>query len=177
MTKIADLEFVQNLTWSKVIGYSAIIATTLVSMTWTVSTRVIDSRLVSIEKENETLIAQNESLKNQLAKVSNNTVTNANKTESVTPEKQEANDEFEGDATINSSIRIKELDFIFSVAYITIDDAYFNFTIPNGETKTRTQLKIGHSFEFEYKMQKYKFILMGTDTHKGTCSYLIKPIN
>lgn len=176
MTKIADLEFVQNLTWSKVIGYSAIIATTLVSMTWTISTRVIDSRLVSIEKENETLIAQNESLKNQLAKVSNNTVANANKTESVTPEKQEANDEFEGEAAINTSIRIKELDFIFSASGIYTETVYFVFTTPNGEVAADKPLKIGNSFEFEYSSKKYKFILMGIDTSKKTFLYLIKPI-
>lgn len=164
MKKFAELEAVQNLTWRQVITYSTLTLTTLIAATWTIATRIADSKAEYANMR----YAEIETLQNQLVELQKENVQyrklhSKNKNITQLDSESEIKELMESESYVDPKsglfVSISELSNSGSV--------YFSLNFPDGSRKYINGAKAGYGTTFENKGKKYQFVIAGVKNKKA----------
>lgn len=164
MKKFAELDVVQNLTWRQVITYSTLTLTTLIAATWTIATRVADSKAEYVNMR----YAEIETLQNQLVELQKENeqyrkLDSKNKNVAQSASESEIKELVESESYFDPKsglfVSISELS---NSGY-----AYFSLNFPDGSREYVNGAKTGYGKTFEHKGKKYQFVLAGVKDKKA----------
>lgn len=172
MKTFAELDFIKNLSWAKLLTSIVGIITVYTSVIWVLATRATDSRadyvnmryseITTLEDKLKTLESENLELKQQLGKSPNL--------------ENESSSDIAAHTVKSGYSATHKSGVMVSIKEVYHSSANGTLTFPNGTTENRSNLSVGSTFPFENKNKKY-LVVFSEFKPNESITYIVREIS